>query len=343
MKGIGITIAVFSVLALAIPLIALSGNKTLQYPKSDNSSGISNINSIETFKVLNVKTNKIETLGAIDYVCGVVAAEIYPSFQTEALKAQAVASFSYAVYRLEYNKKNPNATSQFKGADFSTDSANCEAYISKDDAKKLWGKTFDYDWNKIHDAVTSVANKIMVYNNEPIAAVYCAMSSGITESSKDVWGTDVPYLVEVQSVGDTLAPSFETKVNITQDKFKQLVLAKYSNAVFSATPAQWIDKFVRSNAGGVITAEVCGKSLRGEDIRALFNLRSANFVLTYKNNTFTFDVKGYGHGVGMSQNGSNYMALQGRKWDEILNWYYKGVQIVNYDDFKIQQQTNEAA
>lgn len=343
MKGFGITIAVFSVLMLVIPLIVLSGNKTMQYSLTENSYGTSNFNSIETFRVLNVKTNKIETLGAIDYVCGVVAAEEYPSYQTETLKAQAVASFTYAVYRLEYNKKHPNATLEFKGADFSTDSASCKSYISKDDAKKLWGKNFDYDWNKIHDAVTSVANKIMVYNNVPIAAVYCAMSSGITESSKDVWGTDVPYLVEVQSVGDTLAPSFETKVTFTQDKFKQLVLAKYADAVFTDTPAQWIDKFVRSNAGGVITAEVCGKSLRGEDIRALFNLRSANFVLTYKNNTFTFDVKGYGHGVGMSQNGSNYLALQGKKWDEILNCYYKGIQIVNYDDFKIQQQTNEAA
>ena len=72
----------------------------MQYSTSENSSQVSNINSLETFKVLDVKTNQIETLGAIDYVCGVVAAEESPSFNIEALKAQAVASFTYAVYVL---------------------------------------------------------------------------------------------------------------------------------------------------------------------------------------------------------------------------------------------------
>jgi stage II sporulation protein D len=343
MKGFAATIAVFSGLMLLIPLIALGGGKTMQYSTSENSSGLTNINSIETFRVLNVKTNKIETLGAVDYVCGVVAAEELPSFHTEALKAQAVASFTYTVHRLEYNKKHPNVTSEYRGADFSTDSASFNAYISKDDAKKLWGKNFDYNWNKIYDAVTSVANKIMVYNNEPITAVYCSMSSGITESSKDVWGTDEPYLVEVQSIGDTLAPGFETKVTFTQEQFKQKVLAKYSDATFSDTTSKWIDKFTRSSAGGVITAEVCGKKLRGEDIRSLFNLRSANFNLTYKDSVFTFVVKGYGHGVGMSQYGADYMALQGNNWEDILKRYYKGVEIMNYDDYKTQQNSTQVA
>jgi stage II sporulation protein D len=342
MKGFMATIAVFSVLILLIPLITLSGSKTLQYSATENSSELTNINSIETFRVLNVKTNKIETLDAIDYVCGVVAAEELPSFHTEALKAQAVASFTYAVYRLDYNKKHPNATSEYRGADFATGTTS-STYISKADAQKLWGKNFDYDWNKIYEAVKSVADKIMIYKNEPIAAVYCSMSSGTTENSKDVWGTEEPYLVEVKSVGDTLVPNFETKVTFTLEQFKQKVLAKYSGTVFSNTPAQWINKITRSAAGGVITAEVCGNNLRGENIRTLFGLRSANFQLTYKNSVFTFDVKGYGHGVGMSQYGSDYMARQGSNWEDILKYYYKGIEIVNYDDYKIQQSSNEAA
>ena len=70
-------------------------------------------------------------------------------------------------------------------------------------------------------------------------------------------------------------------------------------------------------------------------IRSLFNLRSANFKLTYNNGIFTFDVKGYGHGVGMSQYGSEYMAMQGENWEDILKWYYKGAQIVNFDNNNI--------
>lgn len=326
MKGLIPGIAVFSAGMLLIPMLAMGA----PVQKKLNASQLNTANQTEVFKVLDVKTGKIENIGAIDYICGVVAAEEPASFHAEALKAQAVAAFTYAVYKREYNLANPGAVKEHKGADVCTDPNHCKAYLSEADAKKEWGSEFDSDWGKIHSAVEAVANKVMVYDGKPIIAVFCDMSSGITESSKDVWGADLPYLEEVPSIGDTLAPGFLATQTLTLAQFKRKVSAQYADASFSGDPSAWISDIKRSDAGGVVNAKVCGKTLRGETIRILLGLRSANFQVSYKNNIFTFTVKGYGHGVGMSQYGSEYLARQGKKWNEILMWYYKGVKITDY-------------
>lgn len=330
MKDIVISVAIFAVFLFTIPFIALSGAKTVHYDEIKYSSSGAKANTEQQFKVLNYQTGEIENIGALDLICGVVAAEVPASFEPEALKAQAVAAFTEAVHLREYNLSHPGGIADFKGADVSTNPASCFGYLSKEDAQKKWGSHFNEYWGKITSAVSAVSNKVLEYNGTPIIAAFCSMSSGTTESSKDVWGSDQPYLVEVSSAGDTQAPGFLSTVNYTESEFKAKVAAKYSDAKFSADPATWITQIQRSNAGGVISANVCGKAMKGEDIRTLFGLRSANFTLGIQNKTFTFTVKGNGHGVGMSQYGAEYMAKQGKKYDEILKWYYKGVELADY-------------
>jgi stage II sporulation protein D len=157
------------------------------------------------------------------------------------------------------------------------------------------------------------------------------MSSGVTENSKDVWGNSVPYLVEVQSPGDKLQKDFETHVTVTQTDFHTSVAAVVKGAVFSSNPRSWLMDVKRSDAGGVTTATLCGKNVSGGDIRTIFGLRSTDFTVSFNSGKFTFDVKGFGHGVGMSQCGAEYMAQQGKSWQEILEWYYPGVSVGNYD------------
>lgn len=331
MKGFVISIAIFASLMLTVPLIAMGNTQNVQQNTTKNSKLSDTINKKEKFKILNVKSGKVEEIGAVDYVCGVVAAEMPYTFHTEALKAQAVASFTYAVYRREYNLKHPGAIPEHKGADLCTDYHHCKAYASKDELKAKWGANYDRNYQKIYDAVLSVANKTAVYNGEPIVAVFCSMSSGMTESSKDVWGTDLPYLVEVASEGDKLTPGYETSVSLSQNDVKAKISAQYKDAFFDADPSKWITDIKRSAAGGAVTANVCGKVLKGETVRNLFSLRSANFAVSYKKSAFTFEVKGYGHGVGMSQHGADYMAGQGKSYQDIIKWYYKGVEIQDYN------------
>ena len=330
MKDLLISCAIFAAIMLTIPLIVLVGGHPMNQSGSKYSSSESKINNSHTFTVYNASTDRVTEIGMLDYICGVVAAEEPASFHTEALKAQAVAAFTNAVHHREYNRSTAGGNSLYKGADVSTDPSVCMAYLSRQDAQKKWGAHFERDWEKISEAVCSVADKVMIYDSQPIAAVFCSMSSGTTESSKDVWGTEIPYLEETASIGDTLTPGFETKVTVSQQDFRKKVLEKYKDAVFPSGPAGWISQVKRSAAGGVITASVCGKMLKGADIRSLFGLRSANFSLDYRAGIFTFTVKGYGHGVGMSQHGSDYLARQGKNYEQILLWYYKGVTITDY-------------
>ena len=68
-------------------------------------------------------------------------------------------------------------------------------------------------------------------------------------------------------------------------------------------------------------------SVKGSEVREALSLRSANFDVSFQNDTFTFTVRGYGHDVGMSQYGANYMANEGSGYREILSWYYPGCEI----------------
>ena len=88
-----------------------------------------------------------------------------------------------------------------------------------------------------------------------------------------------------------------------------------------------IGKEKLSKAGTVLKIEIAKKELSGEQIRKAFSLKSAAFKIQATEKEVTFKVSGYGHGVGMSQYGADFMARQGSTYDEILMHYYKGTEI----------------
>ena len=85
----------------------------------------------------------------------------------------------------------------------------------------------------------------------------------------------------------------------------------------------------RSNAGGIVTLDVGGVNIKGTEFRNIFSLRSANVEISQENGNIKMSVKGFGHGVGMSQYGADYLARQGKTYEEILKTYYTGVEIEN--------------
>ena len=287
-------------------------------------------------KVLHADTNIVEDIPIYDYLCGVVAAEMSPEFELEALKAQTVAACSYMVYRMEGELSKPGLIEEHHGAYVCTDYRHCKAYLSKEDAKINWGDTyFNINYAKIETAVNSVLGEIITYDGKPANAVFHSISSGKTESAEDVWGLAVPYLVSVESYADTSAETYESVVQIEKDEFLQKVSSLGDAQADEDAPDTWIGDTVRTEAGGVKNIELCGATLTGEQVRTLFSLRSSNFDIAYADGAFTFTVRGYGHGVGMSQYGANELAKKGMDYKEILKTYYTGVEIVAYDFSKL--------
>ncbi len=314
MKKLLMLTVIMTAAMLLMPLSAVSGTE----PQTDKTALEISTAPIEsepetsdTFRLYDHKTEKITEISREDYIFGVVAAEMPASYETEALKAQAVAAYTYACFYREQNKNEKY--------DLSTDYTVSQCYITKEEAIKKWGSKADEYTQKIESAVKSVGNSKIEYNGEIILAVYHAISAGKTETCANVWGRDYPYLKSVDSSFDKQAQNYAVKTKFTVSELKE----KLGDIIkWTGKTENYFGKATLTDSGYVKEIEVCGKKTDGTDIRSRLELRSACFSVKYENDKFIFTTNGYGHGVGMSQNGANALAKQGKDYKEILLHYY---------------------
>lgn len=268
--------------------------------------------------------NRTESMPLDEYLVGVVSAEMPASFEYQALKAQAVAARTYALSKIN----SAVGAQSHSGADVCTDSAHCQAYICEADAKRNWGKNASKYYEKCKNAVLETSGEIMIYDSEPIKAVFHSSSSGRTENSEDVWGGEIPYLRSVQSPGEEACPSHKSEVVKSLDEFKRIILSKYK-VDFSK---EIIGKCIRTEGGAVESLSIGGAAIKGTELRSVFSLKSACFDVSVDGDKVIFTVIGNGHGVGMSQYGANYLALHGYDYKQILKKYYTGISFENINE-----------
>lgn len=278
-----------------------------------------------TFKILDKNTGEITEVSDRDFCIGAVAAEMTPDSEKEALKAQCVAA--YTCYCKKRDEQRAEPDDSLNGADFSADLQNKDIYISKERMKKDSGELFEDSYNKIAEAVDEVMGEVITYDGELIVCTYFAISSGATESCKDVFGGDVSYLVPVASPYDTSAPGYISNKEISVKEFKKIIKDEFPKAKLGDNAKDWVGKAERTASGMVKKIDIGGVELSGTEIRSAFGLRSADFDIEIKDDNVKFTVRGYGHGVGMSQYGANCMAQQGADYKEILQHYYPGTDI----------------
>ena len=267
-------------------------------------------------------TKKNLTVSEFEYVCGSVAAEMPLMYHEEALKAQAIACYTNSL-RLK-NSKNKSA---INGADISDNPATHQGYLTREERKEKWGDDYQKYESKLETIVKAVESEYLTYNGEYCLCAFSAICTGTTESAENVWGEKIPYLVSVKSSGDTLSPQYSSTNTFTKSQFISIMKDLGVSINSKANLEETIGKSKISKAGTVLKIEINKKNLTGEQIRSAFSLRSSAFKITATENEVTFKVSGYGHGVGMSQYGADFMARQGSTYDEILKHYYKGSEI----------------
>lgn len=270
-----------------------------------------------TVKVFDCESNNLLTMSENDYIIGVVSAEMPADFEAEALKAQALAARTYL--------RGKGKCDNHPEADICTNSAHCQAYKSREQLKQQWGSEFNSKYNKIKNAVESTSEKIITYDGKPISAVFHSTSSGQTENSEDVWEKSLPYLKSVSSTFDKDSPKYDSQKQYDWNEFQKIILSADSGVDFD----KGIGDIKTSKGGAIKEIEIGGVKFKGTKIRELFSLNSANFTIDIVDGSVIFTVHGYGHGVGMSQYGANFMAKDGKKYDEIIKHYYTGVKITN--------------
>ena len=275
--------------------------------------------TVPTVKVMSANSTDITEMPLKEYLIGVVAEEMNASYHEEAIKAQIIASHTLLLYLKNKDIKD------LEGADISADSKIHQGYLTKERQKEKWKDNYDTYRKKIEMCVDEVMNYTLEYDGKYINAAFHSISNGKTENASDVWGGNYPYLVSVASTGDKLSPAYKSEVTVSKDDFKKAFQDK--DIKFDKKPESWIQKITNTKTGMVKTIKICNKAFTGREIRNLFSLRSSTFTCEYKNGNFVFIVNGYGHGVGMSQHGADYMARQGSTYEEILKHYYTGVEI----------------
>ena len=279
-----------------------------------------------TITLLHKKTGETEQVKLDDYLCNVVSAEMPAGYGVEALKAQAIVARTYTVYKI-LNKKHDNA-------DICDDSTCCQAWISKEDRLARWEESNrEGNWQKICDCVNSTKGKIITYNNQPINAFFHSNSGGITEVPVNVWGgTGYPYLQSVETSGEDAYTQYSSEVVLTQEELINKLKEKYNDISIDFSNNDDIKILEYTESTRVKTVKFGNHELSGVEARTLFGLKSTNFEVIKDGNNIKFSVKGYGHGVGMSQTGADSMAKQGNTAEEIIKHFYTDVEIKNVNE-----------
>ena len=253
--------------------------------------------------VLNNNNNEKETIEFNEYLIGVLACEMPASFELEALKAQAIASRTYAYYLINHDKNITNDTST-------------QCMLNKSQMKENWQNDFDLYYNKLLTAVMQTNNVVLKYDNEIIPAYYFSMSNGYTEDSKYVFNETKDFLKQVDSHYEENNKNFIKETTYSKENFCSLLQIDCSDIN--------INNINRSSSNRVIDLLINDKKFTGVEIRKKLNLRSTDFDIEIGDDV-KITTRGYGHGVGMSQYGANYMAKEGKSYEDILKHYYQGV------------------
>ncbi|MBL1211010.1 SpoIID/LytB domain-containing protein [Geminocystis sp. GBBB08] len=237
-----------------------------------------------------------------DYLYSVVGAEAVPSWPQEALKAQAVAARTYALY-----KRNTSRNSVF---DLDTTTAT-QVY-----------KGLSSEYTTTHQAVKATDGQIMTYNNQPILAVFHSSSGGHTENAEDIWTSPLPYLRGVVDYDQT-APVFQWNKSISPSAISRL--AGGVGNIRALIPQKTTPQ------GRIVTMQVVGdrstRTVAGSDLRSALDLRSTLFRVSAEGNGLQVSGRGFGHGLGLSQWGTYYLAQNGVEYRQILGHYYQNARL----------------
>jgi len=333
MRGIFLGILGFVVVVILIPFIILTSCDLNILPRQTGGQR-DVIESDLRVTVYNHETKEIMNMYLEDYITNVVAVEMPAAFELEALKAQAIAARTFALWR--YVNHGNNGHPEHPGAVLCTSHTHCQEWLSDEEILKRHGQKWMEDyWKKIEEAVSSTTGVVMTYDMKPIEPLYHSTSGGATENSEDVFASAVPYLRSVSSPYEQGSPVLVDSKEVSVKEFISKLKDENKAIKIKERNLQSQIKIMSRTQGGTIKEIQIGDQIfSGSQIRRMFELRSGDFNVDVKGNTLEFTTRGYGHGVGMSQWGANGMAKQGSKFEDILSHYYQGVTLSKIKSYR---------
>lgn len=299
-------IIIFITLLIFIPFLIV-----IIYNKNYKEIELKYIN-VTYIRVKKMSDNTIVKIPLEEYIVGVLAGEMPINFELEALKAQAVASRSYALKRIEYNKDKEYDV---------VDSILNQVYLDEEYLKESWGINYVKNINKLRTAVNETIDQYLEYNNSVVDALFFSTSNGYTENSENVFNFECDYLKSVESPWDQdVSSAYQTEKTLTLTDFYKKINLPYNKNLN-------IEILERSSTNRILLLKINNVEFKGTDLYNKLSLKSTDFKIELLGNNVKITTKGYGHGVGMSQYGALGMAKQGYTYDEILKHYYTNTKI----------------
>lgn len=318
-------IFIFVLVALIIALGFFTGCTMKQKSKEGSPQALPKIpekiskgeNKEPELKVYVVKDKKIEQMKLEDYVAGVVAGEVENYWEPAALAAQAILARTYV---LEFIKDKGG--SKYQGADISTDFEEAQAW-NPDNINE-----------NIKKAVESTKGMVVTYQGDFIKAWFHSHSGGMTATAKEglnFKGEEPPYIQVVKSPDENVGPEGKRvwRYEFGKDEVRRLIKEKLGQDTGEINEVAVVE---RGPSGRAVKIKIGNAVVHGADLRsALDPMKMRSNLITslrIEGNKIVMEGKGFGHGVGLSQWGANEMAKQGKKAEDIIKYYFKGVEIV---------------
>src|SRR5438132_6871106 len=246
-----------------------------------------------------------------DYVKGVVPSEMSAAWHPEALKVQAIATRTYALYKMRQNaRKDFDVLASIKD----------QVYLYRGRASA----------GAAARAVDDTRDLVLAYRDEPILAVFSSTAAGQTEDAWNVWAVDMPYLKGVECPFDLNSPWYQWRTDIALPMLEQRLRDEGFpvGIIASLAPATY------TKAGRVIQVRILHSGgelyVKGDDLRRVLGytvLPSTQFNFDIVGMQVQFAGRGNGHGVGLCQWGAKELAERGYSAETILRYYYPGADI----------------
>lgn len=262
---------------------------------------------------IQMQDGTIHTIELEQYLIGVVLAEMPTDFEIDALKAQAVVARTFAW-------KNHVSGGKHFSCDLCTNPSCCQGYLSEREFLERNGSA--HALLKVMCAVRDTESIIITYADEPIEATYFSCSGGYTEDAEEVWGNAYPYLTAKISPGEEKAFCYEDTKTFSLHEFCDLLSLEVPG-----TGDLYFTDWEYTQGGGVASVSISNIKFYGTELRKLLGLRSTDFCVDFSGDSIQFTTRGYGHRVGMSQYGADAMAVAGKRYDEILGYYFNDTKL----------------
>ncbi len=268
--------------------------------------------------LISIRNGSLFFLNIVDfdnYVCGVVESESGYQATKEFYKTQAILCRTFAL---------ENIGKHYAEGFHLCDGVHCQVYK---------GNNYSLSYHSIiAEAVIETHDMIIIdSSNMVITAAFHANCGGQTANSEDVWGKAKTYLRSVNDPYCQYQRNTTWEKSISLNEWNQFLSANYPQLLH--INQNW--NFGQSTRKGYF--KVKNDSIWLRKVREVFQLRSTYFSIIHNGDSLTFKGKGFGHGVGLCQDGAIQMAKRGFKADDIIKFYYKGVRIVSFKELPFYQ------